>query len=242
MIYLIYSDVHSNLEALQAFSYITDSIVHDKKVCLGDLVGYGADPNPCVNFIRENTDLILGGNHDYAVVEKTDTSYFNPYAYQACLWTKQALSKKNLKFLKSLPAIIEEDEICWAHSSPYEPEQWHYILSLADGQENFDHFESPVCFVGHSHVPLILERDPQGQIEMYRKPFYEFQPDHKYIVNVGSLGQPRDGNPDPGFVIYDSESKTVAFRRFTYDLESAQKKILDAELPPYLAERLSDGR
>lgn len=242
MIYLVFSDVHSNLEALQAFSSIADSIVHDKKVCLGDLVGYGADPNPCVNFIRENTDLILGGNHDYAVVGKTDTAYFNPYAYQACLWTRQELSEENKTFLKTLPAIIEGDEICWAHSSPYEPERWHYIFSLTDGYENFDHFNSPVCFVGHSHIPLILERDPQGKIEMVRKPFYEFKPENRYIVNVGSLGQPRDGNPDPAFVIYDSELKTVALRRFTYDRETAQQKILDQELPPYLAERLGEGR
>ena len=242
MVYIIYSDVHSNFEALRTFIDITDDIVHDRKVCLGDIVGYGADPNPCIELIREKTDLVLAGNHDYAVLNKTDISNFNPSAREACDWTREQLTEENRKFLNTLPVFKEERRVCWAHSSPFEPEEWHYIYSHHDGEINFDHFESPLCFVGHTHVPLVLEKSASGGITTNTTSMKKLTQENRYIISVGSLGQPRDYNPDPAFVIFDSESLTVKFQRFDYDRATTQEKIIRNGLPTYLAERLSLGQ
>jgi predicted phosphodiesterase len=242
MRYLIFSDLHSNLESLQAFCKIASTLDHDKKVFLGDLVGYCADPNACVDWVRGNVDIILGGNHDYAVVGKTDLTYFNPHAYRACLWTRQELSEVNKDFLMTLPCEIEEDGIYWVHSSPFEPDQWHYVNSSKDGKINFDHFSARLCFLGHSHRPVILEQGPDGEIVDSVSSFWNLKPECRYIINVGSLGQPRDGNPKPAFVIYDSDAATIELQRYEYDFESTQKKILDVGLPYPLADRLSLGR
>lgn len=241
MKYLIFSDLHSNLESLQAFSQIAGVLDHDKKVFLGDLVGYCADPNACVAWVRENVDIVLGGNHDYAVVGKTELSTLNPHAYQACLWTRRELSGENKDFLSVLSCETEEDGIHWVHSSPFEPERWHYVLSRKDGKINFDHFSTPLCFLGHSHRPVVIEQGPDGKIKDYDVSFWELRPEFRYIVNVGSLGQPRDGNPKPAFAIYDSDAVTVEIRRYAYDFESTQKKIRDSGLPFPLADRLRFG-
>lgn len=241
MKYLIFSDLHSNLESLQAFCQIIETIDHDKKVFLGDLVGYCADPNACVEWVRENADIILGGNHDYAVVGKTDLAYFNPYAYQACLWTRQELSQGSKDFLMTLPYEIEGDGVYWVHSSPFEPDQWHYVSSREDGKIHFDHFSAPLCFLGHSHRPVIIEKGPDGDIADYHSSSWDLKPECRYIINVGSLGQPRDGNPNPSFVVYDTVAATVEFHRYEYDFESTQKKILDNGLPFPLADRLRIG-
>lgn len=242
MRYLIFSDLHSNLESLQSFAKIAETIEHDKKVFLGDLVGYGADPNACVDWVRENADIVLGGNHDYAVTGKTKLTYMNPYAYQACLWTRQKLTEENKDYLKKLPSEIVEDGIHWVHSSPYEPEEWHYVVTSADGKVNFDHFSTQLCFLGHSHRPVILEQEQGGAITDCGSPAtWELNPDHRYIINAGSLGQPRDSNPKPAFVVYDSARKTIEFRRYEYDYATTQRKILQSGLPAYLAERLKKG-
>jgi diadenosine tetraphosphatase ApaH/serine/threonine PP2A family protein phosphatase len=242
MRYLIFSDLHSNLESLQSFAKIAETIEYDKKVFLGDLVGYGADPNACVDWVRENVDIALGGNHDYAVVGKTELTYMNPYAYQACLWTRQELTQENKDYLKRLSSEIVEDGIHWVHSSPHEPEEWHYVVTSADGKVNFDHFSTQLCFLGHSHRPVIIEQEQGGAITDCGSPeIWELNPDHRYIINVGSLGQPRDGNPKPVFVVYDSTRKTLGFQRYEYDFSTTQKKILAGGLPAYLAERLKKG-
>lgn len=241
MIYVVFSDVHANLEALQAFFETADTIAHDKKVCLGDIVGYGADPNPCVELIRDRADLILAGNHDYAAVDETDASYFNSQAYKACMWTRDELTGDNKAFLRSLPVWKVEGEIFWAHSSPFQPLEWHYLFSADDSAKNFDYFDASVCFIGHTHKPVILQKDPAGRLETCSGPFWKLRSGNRYIINAGSIGQPRDGNPDPSFGIYDTEGMTIEFRRFSYDRSTARKKILENGLPPALAERLNLG-
>ncbi len=242
MRYLIFSDLHSNLESLQSFSEIIQTIDHDKKVFLGDLVGYGADPNACVEWVRENADITLSGNHDYAVLGKTGLTYFNPYAYQACLWTRQELTPENKDFLRGLTCEKVEDDIHWVHSSPFEPEKWHYVISRKDGKANFDHFSTQLCFLGHSHRPVIIEQEQGGAFTDCISPtISELNPDSRYIINVGSLGQPRDGNPKPAFVIYDSTRKTIDCQRYEYDFATTQRKIRASGLPPFLADRLSKG-
>ncbi len=246
MVHLIFSDLHSNLESLNQFIAISKTIPHDQKVCLGDIVGYNADPNECVDWVRDNVDVVLAGNHDYAVVGKTDTSYFNPYAYEACMWTREALTEDHIEYLGSLPTQREQNGILWVHSSPFQPNEWHYVNNRYDGEENFPHFEAQWCFLGHSHKPVVLEQHPGGAVEaVYGGAVhhwdYTLKPDCRYIINVGSLGQPRDGIPDPCFVVFDSDKGSVEFRRFQYDLKITQEKIRANNLPSFLAERLSAG-
>jgi diadenosine tetraphosphatase ApaH/serine/threonine PP2A family protein phosphatase len=239
--FLIFSDVHSNIEALHSFCSATESVLHDKKVCLGDIVGYNADPNPVVDWIRDETDLALAGNHDYCVLNKADASYLNPAAYQACAWTQKNLTNSNKAFLNTLPIEKEEDDIYWVHSSPFEPKKWHYVFTKQDAAKNFDYFEQAICFVGHSHLPSIFEKNKNGKVYSHDIAKGELDPESRYIINVGSLGQPRDGNPDPVFVFYDSVSHIVKFFRFSYDLLSTQQKIKACGLPYTLADRLRNG-
>lgn len=241
MIYLIISDVHSNWESLQKFIELSQSIQHDKKVCLGDIVGYNADPNPCVEWIRDHVDIVLAGNHDYGVLEKIDISYFNLPARSACLWTRTTLTKENREFLNSLTNAREQDGITWVHSSPFEPDEWHYVNNQYDAEANFPHFTTPYCFLGHSHKPVILELRPDSKIESIFDSIYTLKADCRYIINVGSVGQPRDGNPNPAFAVFDSEARTVEIRRYSYNVALTQKKIKSQGLPPILAERLDAG-
>lgn len=242
MKYIIFSDVHGNLEAIESFCRVIESIGHDKKVCLGDNVGYNADPNFAVEWIREEVDLVLAGNHDYAVLKKTDTRYFNPIAYQACVWTRNVLTKTNKEYLDTLSVAKDEDDIYWVHSSPFEPTEWHYVTERLGAEENFDSFKQTLCFIGHSHLPGILEKNESGEIRSCVASRMELSPKSRYIINVGSLGQPRDGNPEPTFVFYDSASHVVEFHRFPYDLSSTQEKIRACGLPSHLADRLENGR
>ena len=246
MRYIIFSDVHSNLEAVKSFCQVIESIDHDKKVCLGDIVGYNADPNLVVEWICDEVDLVLAGNHDYAVLNKTDISYFNSGAYQACAWTRSALGKKNKEFLGTLPVEKEEGDIYWVHSSPFEPTEWHYVSTELSAEKNFDYFEQTFCFLGHSHLPGIFEKNKNNKICSFSVPNrsskLKLDPESRYIINVGSLGQPRDGNSDPSFVFYDSMSNVIEFHRFPYDLSLTQKKIRACGLPYSLADRLSVGR
>ncbi len=243
MKYVVISDLHSNLEALEGFR--ADLKARNPgphtMVCLGDIVGYGGNPNEIVEWVREHCDMVLAGNHDYAVVRKTDTSYFNPYALKACEWTAGVLTEENRDYLASLPVARIQDGIFWAHSSPYEPEEWHYIVSRYDGMDNFRHFSERLCFVGHSHNPLVLEESPEEKVELFYDTEISLKTDHRYIFNVGSLGQPRDGNPDPAYAIYDDQNNTYQLCRFAYSVKKAQKKILDEGLPAFLADRLAAG-
>ena len=246
MIYLIFSDLHSNLESLEKFIEVSETIPHDQKACLGDIVGYNTDPNECVDWVRENVDIVLAGNHDYAVVGKTDTSYFNSYALEACDWTRKRLSDDNKEYLSSLPTKREQNGILWVHSSPFESQEWHYVNNQYDGEENFPYFKTQLCFLGHSHKPVILEKPAEGKVEaVYGGTVHHWErtlnPDCRYIINVGSLGQPRDGMPSPCFVVFDSDRMSVEFRRYDYDVHQTQEKIRSNKLPSFLADRLSAG-
>ena len=242
MRYIIFSDLHSNLEALNQFEKEISSIRYDRLVCLGDIVGYGADPNLCIDWVRNNVDFTIAGNHDLAVVEKTDISYFNAYAVEACKWTQKILTAVNRTFLESLPMDREENGVYWVHASPYQPARWYYIFSKKDAEKHFSSFDAPVCFVGHSHKPVILEQKPMGEINDYVANLWNIEPENRYIFNDGSLGQPRDGNTRPMYILYDSDERTVEFKRFDYDFTQTQNKIIENGLPTYLADRLSRGK
>ncbi len=238
----IYSDVHGNLEAFEGVLKDIKREDVDKKVFLGDIVGYGPNPNECIELLRENADVILAGNHDWAAVGLTDSEYFNPYAKASLFWTMEALTDVNKAFLKELSPTKMEDAIQFAHSTPLEPQEWRYILTMQDATDNYDSLEKDLCFVGHSHQPVIIEYADAANIVPIRDIYKTLEKNRKYIVNVGSVGQSRDSNPDSCYVVYDSKTQNIEFRRVEYDVARVQKKMEKHKLPQYLIERLGLGR
>ncbi len=242
MRYAFISDVHSNLEALAATLEDIERHKPDKILFLGDAVGYGPNPNECVEILVKKSDLFLGGNHDWAAVGKTDADFFNPFAREAVDWTARELDKKSKDTLLMTTADTLYDGIHLAHSTPMEPEDWRYILSSKEAIDNYEYIKSNVCFVGHSHQPLIIEYNDADDFSVYREVSRALDPGKKYIVNIGSVGQPRDAIPDSCWVLYDLAGNTVNYHRVPYDIAAVQAKMVRAGLPKYLIERLSLGR
>jgi len=237
----IFSDIHGNLQSLETIlRVLEDEERVDCSFCCGDIVGYGGNPNECVQLIRSRSIPVVAGNHDHAALGLTDTSYFNEIAKTAIQWTGQVLTPENTEFLRSLPMTIVEEEILIVHSSPKDPEAWNYILTLGDARVNFEHFDQQICFVGHSHQPFIIEY-AAGKLSCPVQPYVSVTDDRRYLINVGSVGQPRDGNPDASYAVYDRAQKRVEIKRVPYDLPGAQDAILSQGLPPQLADRLNHG-
>lgn len=209
-------------------------------VCPGDLVGYGADPNRCVEAVRRLSCLTVMGNHDSVAAGPEEPTYFNPHAQKAIEWTQRVLAEEHKAFLGGLPLKRTAGEWLLVHATPSEPEAWHYILSEERGAREFPHFKEAVCLFGHTHFPFLL-RMAQDGLTCLRDKLVRLEPGLRYLLNVGSVGQPRDGDPRAAYGIFDSEAMTVEFRRAEYDIATAQKKILDAGLPSFLAERLARG-
>jgi len=237
----IFSDIHGNLQALEAiFRVLETEEKVDSLYCCGDLVGYGGNPNECVELIRTKKCPVVAGNHDHAALGLTDTSYFNEIAKTAIQWTGDVLTPENTEFLRSLPLVIEEDTFIIVHASPKDPEAWNYILTLGDARVNFEHFTQQVCFVGHSHQPFIIEFG-EGKLFCPSQPYVSVVKDHRYLINVGSVGQPRDGNSDAAYAIYDRAEGRIDIKRVTYDMAAAQEAIRVQGLPLQLADRLNHG-
>ena len=239
------SDVHGNYQALRA---VLDDIGRrgiSEIYCLGDIVGYGADPSQCLKEILENTDQIVVGNHDHGVVGLTDLSFFNTNARKGAEWSAQALAPEDRKILKGLPLVMRglsgTGEFLAVHSTPHRPEDWHYILSLDEAEYQFEQFSEPLCFVGHSHQPAFWECDSRGKCSIAGREYVHLEAGRRYIVNVGSVGQPRDGDPRAAYAICDRERMEVSIRRVEYDVKTAQQRIIKAGLPGRLAERLASG-
>lgn len=232
----IISDIHANLEALTKALSVIDDQKPDEIICLGDVVGYGPDPNQCIDMVRKCSSIVLMGNHDYAVTHTEATENFNPIAKEAVFWTREQISEDNLNFLSLLPYTHKVDDIYFVHSTPQEPEEWHYVFTWNDAMTQFDHFEEKVCFIGHSHVPQIYYSDTSTTMS------FSLSKETKYLINVGSIGQPRDGNPRLSFGIFDTDKWYYQPYRFEYDTEATAHKIRERGLPPFLADRLIKGR
>jgi len=236
----IISDIHGNWEALSAVLDVLENEKIDRYLCPGDLVGYGADPNRCVEAVRRLSCLTALGNHDSVAAGREEPTYFNPHARKAIEWTREALEGENREQLKELPMKRNEGDWLLVHATPSEPEAWHYVLSEERGKKEFPHFNETVCLFGHTHYPFLLAQGPGG-FKSLRGNKFRLEPDTRYLLNVGSVGQPRDGDSRAAYGVYDSEAMTVEFRRAEYDIATAQQKIVDAGLPRFLAERLSKG-
>jgi diadenosine tetraphosphatase ApaH/serine/threonine PP2A family protein phosphatase len=233
------SDVHANLEALQAVLEVVDARGATRLICLGDVVGYGASPNECLDLIRQRSEVVLLGNHDSASSGGPEAARFNPNAKSAALWTAKVLSPKNRETLRGLPLSRRVEPYFYVHASPAAPRDWEYIFDQFDAEPQFQFFTEHACFIGHTHQPAIFERSSSGCVSLPPTSL-RFDPVHRYIVNVGSVGQPRDRDPRACFLLMD-EPGSIEFIRVPYDIEKAQKKILAAGLPPVLAARLQTG-
>jgi len=239
MKYAIISDIHSNLEALQrALSEIKKRAV-DEVVCLGDVVGYGANPAECLNLVRQAVRVIIMGNHDQAVDDMTLRDYFNPWAREAIEWTAGVLNEEEKKILRGFARLVVDRKrnVTWAHGSIHEPGEFHYLFSEGDTRPSFRALETDFCFFGHTHIPsLFAEHDHSGRYLPAGS--YQLPKGGRYLINPGSVGQPRDRNPKLGFAFFDSDERTLETVRLEYDNETAARKIRKAGLPAYLADRL----
>lgn len=246
MRYLILSDIHGNWEALDAVCSACAGR-YDRVVCCGDLVGYGADPNAVSDWARASLSGIVRGNHDRASVGLDDLEWFNPVAKAAALWTGGQLTPENAAYIRDLPkGPLAVDSFHLVHGSPMDEDE--YLVAAEEALLAFGYAPSPVAFFGHTHLQggFIWRR---SHIELIRRVddthdsrVLEFDPDAGYLLNPGSVGQPRDGDPRAAYVLYDSEERLVDFRRLPYDVKTAQEKIRRAGLPPVLADRLASGR
>jgi diadenosine tetraphosphatase ApaH/serine/threonine PP2A family protein phosphatase len=239
--YAILGDVHSNLEALEAVLGALETERIDHYVCVGDVVGYGADPKPCLDRIRDICDVIVAGNHDWAVAGTLSMEFFNEYAKAAIHWTRKQLEPDDIAWLRDLPIQADVDrKTMLVHSTVHDPAAFDYLLTSYDAHLSMRVLKKPLCFVGHSHIPItFMERGGLGftfadTIDLTRV--------EKVIVNPGSVGQPRDENPDAAFAIYDTVKRRVTLHRVEYDIETAANKISAAGLPAALADRLHVGK
>lgn len=240
MRYGIISDIHGNLEALESAIEALSCEKIDKYLCPGDIVGYGANPGECIEKVKKLKPVIVCGNHDAAASGLTDTANFNKAAREAVLWTQKNLEKKDSVFLKGLDLVFKNEHFILAHGTLHEPEEFHYMFDETDAQETFKLMDRGLCFVGHSHVPGIFSYR-ENRVDYFYQEKTELSRNKKFIVNVGSIGQPRDKDPRLCYCIYDSEMRLLELKRVPYDIEKARTKILKAGLPPLLAHRLKMG-
>lgn len=213
----------------------------DWSICLGDVVGYGAMPNECVNLLRERDIPTLAGNHDHAAVGMTDITFFNPIAKRAVGWTQEHLTPENAQWLKERPYILEmPPNFYFVHASPRDPEAWNYVLTFGEARASFECFTETTCFIGHSHQPAVVEKSGED-LSCPEGSSIQIQEGCQYLVNVGSVGQPRDRNPAACYVLVDLDQKLIQYVRVPYEIEAAQEAILKEDLPEELAERLAHG-
>lgn len=241
MRYAILSDIHANYEAFTAVLEAIDAMEIDSILCLGDVVGYGANPNEAVELTRERADVTTKGNHDHAAVDPAEEAYFNSWAVQAIQWTRNELTKDNLDYLKAMPYESFLPDVRLVHASPGEPRRWRYVLSPQAAAREFSAFEESFCFIGHSHVPMIVLRTEVGTSELLEGEV-ALPAGARVLINVGSVGQPRNGDPRASFAVLDLEDRSARLVRVEYDLQTARKKIIDAGLPRFLGDRLLLGQ
>ncbi len=242
MRYALLSDVHGNLEALKAVLKDIKGEKIDKKIFLGDVVGYYSDPNKCAKLIKKHCDIHIMGNHDYAVMGLMNLELFNVYAREAMEWTQKKVKHKWLDFINSFHMSYELDNFVMVHANPMVPDRWDYILSVEEADENFHHFDHQVCFIAHSHRPVFIVKSGNTTSDFIESDSIDIVDGKRYIINVGSVGQPRDLRPDACYGIYDTEKKMAFLKRVPYNIEKTQKKAIKAGLPEYLSDRLAQGR
>jgi predicted phosphodiesterase len=240
----ILSDIHSNFEALKESLAALERLKPDTVVCLGDVVGYGASVNECCEAIRKVSSVTLLGNHDAAVSGRMDYSFYYDAARHALDWTAARIDLGHLEWLRTLPyAHRIDDQVSFTHGSPIEPPAYEYVFAMEQALELVPHFASlaDVSFIGHSHLCKVFALHPSGDVNEVVTHKFGLRKGYKYVVSVGSVGQPRDCDNRASFVMYDSERHEVEYFRIPYDIESSAQKIFDADLALNFGKRLFLG-
>lgn len=240
MKYAILGDIHANLEALRAVLEDAEQQGVTHYACTGDVVGYNADPKACLQILRTLKWKIVQGNHDYYASCNESMELFTPRARKSIHWTRKQLSSFERKFLRQLPLILDVENFTIVHSSLSNPHRWSYIFRNKAAEANFRNQFNSVCFYGHTHVPLAFVKGKTIDKDFYTT--LHVRPGLQYLINVGSVGQPRDHNPKSAYVIYDLDEQTITMRRVDYEMEETQRKIRAAGLPFRNALRLTHGR
>ncbi len=239
MQYGILGDIHANLQALEAVFGALDEAGVSRFLCLGDLVGYGADPAPCIDLVRARGAALVGGNHDWAVAGRLSLDYFNRPARAALQWTRRILPRDTLAWLGGLDLVRVAEGVTLAHGTVHEPQLFDYLTTPYDAYLSFRAMETDIGFVGHSHVPVtFFDGHPVSYTVDTEIPLAG----RRALANVGSIGQPRDEDPRAAYGIYDSVSGVLRIHRVAYDIDGAAARIREAGLPEILAERLHLGR
>ncbi len=242
----IIGDVHGNLPALEA---VISAAECDSWLCVGDIVGYGPQPNECTGRVMELGALAVVGNHDLGSIDMLSLAPFNQDARRACEWTRRVLDRRARDFLGSLPGKLSDKDTLLVHASPRDP-AWEYVLTETQAYENLLEFEEHLCFNGHSHVPEVFSIGIDGEPDL--DDVQSLTPDNgesveiescrRYMANVGSIGQPRDGDPRACYVVLDSDRGLLSYHRVPYEVSRTQLAMEEAGLPSFLIRRLSVGR
>jgi len=235
----LFGDIHANLEALEVVLADASAQKCSDYVCLGDIVGYNADPAACLEIVREMGCPVVKGNHDEDAAGDHSLDLMNPVAAQALRWTREQLSEEQRGWLAKIRMVRQVADFTIVHSTLDQPQSWNYVTNKFDAMSNFSYQFTQVCFHGHTHVPRVFIKGQKVQ-QVPAEPV-TIQDGSKYFINVGSVGQPRDGDWRACYAIYDVPTRTITFRRLEYDLAKAQEKVRAAGLPEMLAARLADG-
>ena len=239
MKYAVISDVHSNLEALETACAEIKKRGVDQIICLGDVVGYGANPSECLKLVRQISKEIIMGNHDLAVEDLELRTYFNDWAREAIEWTDAHLSGDEKREIRDFTPIVidRKRDVTWTHGSVHEPEEFHYLFRESDARPSFKVLETNFCFFGHTHIPSLFEAGSEDGWYLTAGS-YQLVKGKRYLINPGSVGQPRDRNPKLSLAFFDSDEVALEIVRLDYDNQKAAQKIRKAGLPAYLADRL----
>ncbi|MBI5383880.1 MAG: metallophosphoesterase family protein [Verrucomicrobia bacterium] len=240
MKYAVIADIHANLEAFQVVLEDTKSQKCTHYCCVGDVVGYGPNPKECLDIVRGMNMPTVKGNHDEYCSSEEDLDGFNPHAAEAVVWTRKQLLPQDRQWLRDLKYVRMVASFSMVHATLDGPQRWGYVFDKLMAAASFTYQNTSVCFFGHTHVPVAFVRDSVVRGGSYSK--FKVEPGRKYFVNVGSVGQPRDGNPKAAYVIYDLDEGSIEIRRLDYDIPTVQRKIMAAGLPQRLADRLSLGK
>jgi len=236
----LFGDIHANLEALEAVLADAQSQGADQFVCLGDIVGYNADPAACLERVRDLNCPTVKGNHDEDASAHHSLETMNPVAAAALEWTRNQLTEEQRTWLKRLRMVRQVEDFTIVHSTLDQPAHWNYVTNRFDAMANFSYQFTQVCFHGHTHVPRVYAKT--SRVSEVPAELIAIERGTRYFINIGSVGQPRDGDWRACYVIYDTHDKLLAFRRLEYDITTTQRKIIDAGLPESLAERIAEGR
>ena len=236
------SDIHANLEALEAVLKDIESRRVDAIHCLGDVIGYGCNPRECLELVSRHCDIILQGNHESVMLGLLGYDHLNQLAKVSMNWTSNQITDQDLSIMEGFSMDARIEGAYLVHASPYQPDQWHYILSSSEAEAGLKCLPEPIGFFGHTHLPYTWSISKAGGCRSQVGHDFDADPDNRYLVNVGSVGQPRDNDPRSCYVVYDSEEHEIRYHRVEYDIAATQEKMTAAETDKILINRLVVGR